>query len=277
MSAGFRVAGVMGWPVAHSLSPVIHRFWLDAAGVDGDYVRLPVRPEALGAALRALPALGFSGVNLTVPHKVAALAHLDRLEEGARRVGAANIVTVGADGSLAGDNSDVAGAAEALAQVGAGPGRPAAVLGSGGAARAALAALAGLGVEEVRLVARDAERAGALAQALAPGARLFALEAAGEAFAGALVVNATSLGMRGGPAVPEALLAALEAAAGLFDMVYAPLETPFLVRARALGLPAVDGLVMLVGQAAAAFAAFFGLDPVRERDGELRALLAGVA
>ncbi|MFN7174783.1 MAG: methylmalonyl-CoA mutase family protein, partial [Thermaurantiacus tibetensis] len=145
------------------------------------------------------------------------------------------------------------------------------------AVRAALAALAGLGVEEVRLVARDAERAGALAQALAPGARLFALEAAGEAFAGALVVNATSLGMRGGPAVPEALLAALEAAAGLFDMVYAPLETPFLVRARALGLPAVDGLVMLVGQAAAAFAAFFGLDPVRERDGELRALLAGVA
>ena len=274
MTVGFRAAGVMGWPVAHSRSPVIHRFWLEALGLDGDYVRLPVAPQALGAALRALPALGLAGVNLTVPHKVAALAHLDRVDDAARAVGAVNLVTVD-DRGLAGTNSDVAGVAEALDRLGVGAGATVAVLGTGGAARAALAAIAGRAVAEVRLLARDPAAAAALLEAFGLRGRAGGLGAAAEAFAGAVVVNATSLGMAGADPMPAALADACAGAAGVFDMVYAPLQTALLARARAAGVPAVDGLVMLVGQAAPAFRAFYGAEAPRDRDAALRALLEG--
>lgn len=273
MSGDFRLAGVMGWPVAHSRSPLIHRFWLEALGMEGDYARLPVRPGALAAALGALPALGFAGVNLTVPHKVAALAHLDSVTPVARAAGAVNIVTVGPDGRLHGDNSDVAGVQAALDALPVGTGTPVALLGSGGAARAALAALAGRGVDEVRLVARDRGKAADLLAAFGLAGAAAGLEEAERACAGAVVVNATSLGMRGADPVPDALVAAVTGGRGLFDMVYAPLETPLLAAARAAGLPVADGLIMLVGQAAAAFAAFYGAAAPRERDAELRALL----
>ncbi|WP_448582999.1 shikimate dehydrogenase family protein [Thermaurantiacus sp.] len=270
--SGLPVAGVMGWPVAQSKSPHIHRFWLQALGRDGDYVRLPVRPEALGAALRGLPALGFAGVNLTLPHKVAALAHVDAADDRARAVGAANLVRV-EDGGLVASNSDVEGVREALALLEVGSGSTVAVLGSGGAARAALAALAELGVGEVRLVARNGEAARALLEAFALPGRVWALADAGTAFAGAVVVNATSLGMAGAAPMPAPLVDAVGAAAGVFDMVYAPLETALLARGRGKGLPVVDGLVMLIGQARAGFRAFFAAEPPRERDAELRALL----
>ncbi len=277
MSGAFRVAGVMGWPVAHSRSPVIHRFWLAALGMDGDYVRLPVRPEALGAALAALPALGLAGVNLTVPHKVAALAHVDAASAAAGRVGALNIITVAADGRLLGDNSDVAGVEAALDLLAFGPDVPVALVGSGGAARAALAALAARGVGDLRLVVRDPGKGEALLAGFGLAGRVAGLDAAADACAGAVMVNATSLGMRGADPVPDALLAAVGASRGLFDMVYAPLETPLLAAARARGLPVADGLVMLIGQAAGAFAAFYGCAPPRARDAELRALLTAAA
>lgn len=269
-----RLAGVMGWPVAHSKSPVIHRFWLSVLGLDGDYVRLPVRPEDLGQALRSLPALGFAGVNLTVPHKVAALAHVDMADPRAGAVGAANLVRV-EEGRLVAGNSDVDGVLAALARLGVGRGAVVALLGSGGAARAALAALAALDVMEVRLLARNRAAAAALLTGFALPGRVAGLDAAADAMAGAVLVNATSLGMAGAEPMPAALLDAAGRAAGVFDMVYAPLETALLARARAAGIPAVDGLVMLVGQARAGFAAFYGVEPPGGRDDALRALLLG--
>jgi shikimate dehydrogenase len=259
-------AGVMGWPVAHSQSPLIHRFWLEALGLAGDYARLPVPPGRLGGALAALAPLGLAGVNLTVPHKVAALAHLDSLDPAARAVGAVNTVLVGDGGRLHGTNTDVAGIIEALA-----PRRFAHVvlLGAGGAARAAVAALGALGAGRLTICNRSAAAAEALLAASGLPGEVRPLE--GATPAADLLVNATSLGMAGQPP----LEVAIGGAPLVFDMVYAPLETPLLAGARARGLETVDGLAMLIGQAARAFQLFYGAEPPRARDAELRALLAG--
>ena len=157
-----RLAGVMGWPVAHSRSPRIHGYWLEEKGIDGAYLPLAVRPEALDAALDALPALGFRGCNLTAPHKEAALARMNSLSETARRIGAVNTVTVGEGGALRGDNTDGYGFISHLRQEAPGwePTAPVAVLGAGGAARAVVDALAAAGVPEIRLLNRSADRAG---------------------------------------------------------------------------------------------------------------------
>src|SRR6266702_3192256 len=165
-----RLAVIMGWPVAHSRSPALHNFWLDEQGVDGAYVPLPVRPEDLARALLALPALGFRGCNLTIPHKQMALSVVDRVEPLARRIGAMNTVIVMADGSLEGRNTDVFGFRENLRERApdwkptAGP---AVVLGAGGAARAVVAALSEARVEEIRIVNRTLARAEQLADDLA--------------------------------------------------------------------------------------------------------------
>lgn len=253
-------AGVIGWPVAHSKSPVIHRFWLEALGIDGDYGRFAVHPDNLPAAIRALPALGLAGVNVTVPHKVAVMALLDRIEDSARRAGACNTVTVGADGKLTGLNTDIAGFAEPLAGRGL-AGRPAVVIGAGGAARAVLLALDALGCAPIQLRNRTADKARALATELG-----IAVEAAGldaPLPPAALLVNASSLGMTGSPPL-DLDLAPLPGDALVYDIVYAPLETPLLAAARARGLATIDGLAMLVGQAAAAFERFFGAAPPRD-------------
>jgi shikimate dehydrogenase len=259
-----RLAGIMGWPVAHSRSPLLHGFWLDETGVDGVYVPLPVRPERLDEAMRALPALGFRGVNLTIPHKERALAVADRVEPLARRIGAANTIVVGEDGSLEARNTDAYGFRENLrdAVPDWDPNSGAAVvLGAGGSARAVVAALVDAGVAEIRLINRTRARAETLARGLAAPAAAITVhswdEADGLLDGAGLLVNTTSLGMEGQP--PLVLdLAALPRAAAVVDIVYVPLETPLLAAARRRGNRVADGLGMLLHQGRPGFEAWFG-------------------
>jgi len=263
-----KLAGIMGWPVAHSRSPALHNFWLDEHGIDGAYVPLPVRPEELAPALLALPMLGFRGVNLTIPHKRMALSVVDRVEPLARRIGAMNTVIVGADGSLEGRNTDVYGFRENLRE-GAPDWKPtrgpAVVLGAGGAARAVVAALIEMGVAELRLVNRTRGRAERVAEELAAprgGISILPWEARDAALKDAgLLVNATSLGMTGEPDLAIDL-ALLPPSAVVADLVYVPLETALLAAARRRGHCCVDGLGMLLHQGRPGFEAWFGA-PVR--------------
>ena len=270
-----RLAGIVGWPVGHSASPRLHGYWLDLYGIDGAYVPLPVRPENLDTALRALPRLGFAGVNVTVPHKEAALAIVDEAAPLASRIGAVNTIIVRTDGSLRGENTDgfgfIANLEECVPGWRADAG-PAALLGAGGAARAVGAALLDAGAPELRLLNRTEARAQALAEALGERASAAPLDDS-RAFAGAaLVVNTTTLGMRGQPAL-EVDLGALPRTAVVSDIVYVPLRTPLLAAAQARGHRTADGLGMLLHQARPGFAAWFGVTPaVTER---LRAAVAG--
>jgi shikimate dehydrogenase len=260
-----RLAGVMGWPVAHSRSPALHGFWLAEHGIDGAYVPLPVRPEHLAAALRALPLLGFAGCNLTLPHKEAALAIVDRLSPEARRIGAVNTVIVAGDGTLEGDNTDAFGFIENLRATLPGwraDHAPAVVLGAGGGARSVAAALAAAGVPEIRLINRHRQRAVELAAALGGPITVRDWQERADALAGAgLLVNATTLGMTG-EAPLDLPLDALPKAAVVTDIVYVPLETPLLATARRRGHRVVDGLGMLLHQGRPGFAAWFGTTPV---------------
>jgi shikimate dehydrogenase len=255
-------AGVIGWPVEHSLSPRIHGFWLKKYGIDGDYAALPVPPEKLRGELKSLAERGYSGVNLTAPHKETALSCVDELEPLARRIGAVNTITVRADGSLLGRNTDVYGFTQNLLMAGFHvEKKPTTLLGAGGAARAGLAALLAMGFDDIRILNRTRKRAEALAEEFAPDKiKAFdwgdarALEGAG------LLANATSLGLEGQPELQIAL-DALPAEAWVTDMVYAPLRTELLKQASRRGNKTVDGLGMLLHQARPAFAAFFSVDP----------------
>ena len=257
-------AGVMGWPVEHSRSPAVHGFWLRHYGIAGDYVKLPVRPEGLRTALRALGEEGFAGCNLTLPHKEAALAIVDHIDASARRIGAVNTIIVRPDRTLEGRNTDAFGFIENL-RAGA-PGwradrGAAVVLGAGGAARAVLTALIDAGVAEIRLLNRHRARAESLTAALGGPIRVLDWEARARVLAdAALLVNTTSLGMHGAPPL-ELALDALDPAAVVNDIVYVPLETPLLAAARRRGNTVVDGLGMLLHQARPAFAAWFGVMP----------------
>lgn len=264
MNDGPRVAGVMGWPVEHSRSPIIHRYWLERHGIAGDYIKLPVRPENLERGLRALSALGFAGCNLTLPHKEMALAIVDRVDPLARRIGAINTVVVGADGSLEGRNTDAFGFIENL-RAGAPQWRartgPALVLGAGGGARAAIAALLDEGIPELYLANRGLARADALAEAFGERVRVVSWERRARALAGVtLLVNATSLGMTNAPSL-DLPLDLLPPSATVTDLVYVPLMTPLLAAARDRGNPVVDGLGMLMHQGRPGFAAWFGVLP----------------
>ena len=269
LTGAAKLAGLMGWPVHHSRSPRLHGYWLDHYGIDGVYVPLSVAPDRLEQALRALPALGFRGTNLTIPHKVAALSIVDEVTETARRIGAVNTVVVEADDRLVGDNTDGFGfMASLLAEET--PWRasegPAVLLGAGGAARAIAVALLDAAVPELRLVNRTVERAERLAEDLrhmADGIEIAVLpwEARAEALKDAnLLVNTTSLGMEGQPPL-EIILDQLPAAALVTDIVYAPLETGLLAAARARKNPVVDGLGMLLHQGRPGFSAWFGVEP----------------
>ena len=275
LSGRTRLAGIMGWPVAHSLSPRLHGHWLLRYGIDGAYVPLPVRPERLEQALSALPALGCVGVNLTIPHKEAAVSLVDRLSPRAERIGAVNTVVVEADGMLSGDNTDGFGFIAALSESQAGwraEAGPAVVLGAGGAARAVAVALLDAGVPEVRLLNRTPERARALADDLGGAVHTVNWTVRAAALDGAaLLVNTTSLGMHGQPPLDLAL-DALPPRALVTDVVYTPLITPLLALAQARGNPVVDGLGMLLHQARPGFRAWFGVDP--EVDDDLRAVVA---
>lgn len=256
-----RLAGVMGWPVAHSQSPRLHGYWLSEHGVDGAYLPLAVRPDDLAAALRALPVLGFRGVNLTLPHKERALALCDEVSEPARRIGAVNTIVVDEDRRLVGSNTDAFGFLANLRDVSdwRADAGPAVVLGAGGAARAVAVALSDAGVESIALINRTASRAEALAQTLGGAVHAVPWAARADALAGAaLLVNTTTLGMSGQPPL-ELDLDALPGDAVVNDIVYAPLETPLLATARARGNPVVDGLGMLLHQARPGFEAWFGV------------------
>jgi shikimate dehydrogenase len=278
ISGKARLAGVMGWPVGHSLSPRLHNYWLDLHGIDGAFVPLPVAPEHFAQALRILPRLGFRGVNVTVPHKEAALAAVDRVDPLARRIGAVNTVVMGEDGTLTGTNTDAYGfSAHLAASV---PGFSAAsgaavVIGAGGAARAIAVALADAGAPEIRIINRTLSRAEELALALGGSARVVDWSGRAQALEGAaIVVNTTTQGMTGQAAL-DLDLSHLPGTAVVYDIVYSPLETPLLASARARGLWAVDGLGMLLHQAVAGFEAWFGVRPAVTA--ELRAhVLAGL-
>jgi shikimate dehydrogenase len=283
LSGRAALAGVMGWPVGHSLSPRLHGFWLRQHRIDGAYVPLAVAPDRLEQALRALPAMGFRGANLTIPHKEPALGAVDRITPAAARAGAVNTVIVGPDGLL-GDNTDGYGFMENLA-AGAPTWRaadgPAVLLGAGGAARAIAVALIDAGAPELRLVNRTLTRAETLAAQLADAAHergtvltVLPWQDKDALFGASLLVNTTSLGMTGQPPL-EIDLAPLPAGALVTDIVYSPLETDLLATARARGHAVVDGLGMLLHQARPGFRAWFGVDP--EVSDALRAtVLAGL-
>jgi len=260
----FVLAGVMGWPVAHSRSPLIHGHWIAHYGLRGAYVPLAVQPAQLERALRALPVLGFAGCNLTIPHKVQALSILDQIDPIARRIGAVNTVLVQTDGSLLGTNTDAFGYIESLRE--AQPAwvaeqGPAVVLGAGGASRAVLCALIDAGVPLIRVCNRDAGKAQVLAQEF--GAVVQALPWAQRHAAlldAQLLANTTSLGMHGQEAL-DIRLDDLPAKAVVSDIVYVPRMTPLLAAAQARGNPIAEGLGMLLHQARPAFAAWFGSMP----------------
>lgn len=258
------LAGVIGHPIAHSRSPALHGFWLRRYGVKGHYIPMDVAPADLEATLRHLPKIGFVGLNVTIPHKEAVLKIADVITDRAALIGAANTLIFRKDGKIHADNTDGAGFIANLRQnapdwvPAAGP---AAVFGAGGAARAVVAALIEVGVPEIRISNRSRPRAEALRADF--GAKLVVydwVQAANMLEGAVTVINTTSLGMAGKPEfrVP---LDALEPGAVVNDLVYNPLKTQFLQEAEARGAVTVDGLGMLLHQAAPGFERWFGPNP----------------
>jgi shikimate dehydrogenase len=258
------LAGVIGHPIAHSRSPALHGFWLRRYGVKGHYIPMDVAPADLETTLRHLPKIGFVGLNVTLPHKEAILKIADVISDRAALIGAANTLIFRKDGKIHADNTDGAGFVANLRQnaphwvPAAGP---AAVFGAGGAARAVVAALIEVGVPEIRIANRSRPRAEALRADF--GAKLVVydwVQAANMLEGAATVINTTSLGMAGKPEfrVP---LDALEPGAVVNDLVYNPLKTAFLAEAEERGATIVDGLGMLLHQAAPGFERWFGPTP----------------
>ncbi len=256
------VAGVVGAPVSHSLSPVIFNAWLKAARIDAVYVAFPTSDAGLAALVRGFRGGVVRGLNVTAPLKEQALALADEVSEAARRAGAANLLIFAPDGAAVADNTDGAGLLSALQEQAPGldlRAAPAVILGAGGAARGAAAALIAAGVPQVRLVNRTHSRAASLAAAMGPKTAAFPWTVAAAAFSGAgLIINSTPPSARIDSVVS---LADVPASVVVMDMVYRPVRTPFLMRAEAHGLRVVDGLAMLIGQARPAFAAMFGAPP----------------
>ena len=253
-------AEVIGDPIAHSKSPLIHRHWLAGLGIAGDYRATRVEADELGSFLDRRRADGnWRGCNVTIPHKQAVLPHLDVVDGRAAAIGAVNCI-IPTSAGLVGYNTDVDGVAAALDETPL-EGRKAAIIGAGGAARAALAYLAGRNSGTAALLVRNPDKAraleGSFSGKLVVGSFEGAMHLLDDA---AAIINASPLGMTGCEPMPRELLAAVAAASKptLLDMVYSPIETEFLSAARA---QAVDGLTMLVGQAARAFELFFGTRP----------------
>lgn len=264
MTAQGKLAAVIGWPVRQSVSPVLHSHWLREHGIKGAYVPLPIEPAHFGRCVAAMPLMGFAGASVTVPHKEAAFALASSLDEDSRATGAVNTLVFDGE-NIAGLNTDVRGFAASLAET-LGPDvarrGPAAVLGAGGAARAIVLALQRAGCPEIRVINRTPARSDALARS-ASGSAIRPMPwgdwKAGLADVG-LLVNTTSLGMTGKPAL-EIGLECLPRSAAVADIVYNPLETDLLRAAKAEGRAAMDGLGMLMHQAVPAFAAWFGVTP----------------
>ena len=264
-------AGIIGWPVGHSLSPVLHGYWLKEYGIDGDYVRLAVEPKDFDAALKRARDEGFAGLNVTVPHKEAAFKLARRRDAAAEICGAVNLLLFGPDGmpeGIEGRNTDHYGLRKSLEQeLGkkALAGKTAILLGAGGAARGAVLALEELGASQIHILNRHQARAEALAHDLTIKLKARLVPGPPSSFGAiaegtALLVNASSGGMVGKEKL-ELDLASLPATAPVCDLVYDPLETGLLKDARQRGHKVIDGLGMLMHQAAPSFAAFFGKEP----------------
>ena len=267
-------AEVIGDPIAHSKSPTIHNFWLRELDIDAEYRKTRVAPEELGRYFlqrRADP--DWLGCNVTIPHKIAALEFVDDPGGVRERIGAINTVACETGGPLIGTNTDAGGFLQPLLAR-KWQGSHAIMVGAGGAAQAVGFALRSVGVETLTLVARDADKAKALLVRLGIAGEVLDFSAALPS--ADLLVNASALGMTGHPSfAPD--LAALPPRALVYDIVYAPLETPLLAAARAAGLETIDGLEMLIGQAALAFDIFFDAPAPREKDEALRELLLAPA
>jgi shikimate dehydrogenase len=262
ITARTRVAGVAGAPVRHSLSPMIHNAWLRAAGIDGVYVAFAPPQDAFPAFAEGLRGGAVAGLNVTIPFKQQALAVADSASDLARAAGAANLLLFHENGRIEARNTDGEGLIQALAVQAPGfdPATgPALVLGAGGAARGAVAALLQAGAPRVDVCNRTLDRARQLAEAFGPAVRAYDQPDRAAADA-AVVVNATSLGLGGG-AGPELDWAVVPDNCVAMDMVYKPLTTDFLSRAKARGLRTVDGLEMLIRQAMPSFEAFYGAPP----------------
>ena len=268
-------ACVIGWPVEHSRSPAIHRYWLDLYGIDGAYEIEAVRPEELAGFLGSLGERGYAGANVTLPHKEEALRLAPVVDEAARAIGAANTLWLDAAGRLNASNSDAYGFITNLNQEAPhwNKGRrPVMVLGAGGAARAILYGLIGQGASRILLTNRTRDRAEALAGTFGPAVSVVDWDARNQALAGCgLLVNATSLGMTGKEPL-DIDVEVLPEDAAIADIVYNPLKTPLLAAARARGKQVVGGLGMLLYQAVPGFERWFGVRP--EVTKELRAHVA---
>lgn len=271
---GFRTAGIMGWPVSHSRSPLLHGHWLAQHELPGAYIPLPVAPDALPLAVQGLSALGFAGCNVTIPHKVAVIPYLHQVDPMARKMGAVNTIVVSAEGQLSGYNNDGYGYIQGLldafpnwrANVG-----PITVIGAGGAARAVVVSLAERGATEIRVLNRSIDKALALEQELGAPVKAYPWESRHDALDGvALLVNTTNQGMKGQPAL-DLSLDRLPRHCLVSDVIYTPMETPLLAAARERGHATVNGMGMLLNQARPAFEAWFGINP--KITAELRALM----
>lgn len=258
------MAGVMGWPIAHSRSPIIHNYWVKQFGLHGRYEHLPIEPQNLEAAIYKLRSDGYAGCNITLPHKVEALKCMDWIDPLAQRIGAINTIVVQPNGALHGFNHDGFGYIESLRE--ASPkwqadSGPVVVLGAGGASRAIIVSLLDAGATEIRLLNRTKTKADALAQEFGGTVASFDWRYRNEALTDAsLLVNTTSQGMQG-HAELEIDLSQLPTTALVSDAIYIPLETALLSAARQRGNPTVNGLGMLLHQARPAFQAWFGIMP----------------
>jgi shikimate dehydrogenase len=260
----FLLAGVMGWPVMHSRSPMLHTYLMKQHGLAGTYVPLAIKPDDLAAALRGLAPLGFSGCNITIPHKEQALRIVEHVDDVARRIGAVSCISVRSDGTLAATNNDAFGFVQNILQqqpAWRAEAGPIVVIGAGGGARAVVYSLAERGAREVRVVNRTRARANALAREFGPPVASVEWADRSRALSdAAMLVNTTSQGMAG-QAPLDLSLDALPTQALVSDIVYVPLETPLLAAARQRGNPTVDGLGMLLHQVRPAWQAWFGIDP----------------
>lgn len=264
MDNKFVMAGVMGWPVAHSRSPVIHNHWIRHYGLNGAYGLFPVQPQNIDDAIRGLKVLGLAGCNITIPHKVEAMKRMDWVDPLAQRMGAINTIVVQSDGALHGFNNDGFGFIQSLRdekpdwRADAGP---VTVLGAGGAARAIVLSLIDEGATEIRLINRTRAKANALAQEFGKQVTSYDWSERHDALAAcALLINTTNQGMHGQPDL-DLQLDLLPTTALVADAIYIPLETALLAQARQRGNTGVNGLGMLLNQARPAFKAWFGVMP----------------
>lgn len=258
------LAGVIGCPVAHSKSPLLHGHWLRTYDIQGHYVPLHVEPADLEATIRMMPKMGFVGANVTIPHKEAVMAIADEITERASQIGAANTLVFRADGTILADNTDGYGFITNLMQ-GAPNWEPAAgpavVLGAGGACRAVIASLLEAGVTDIILTNRTRDRAEQLRSDFGSKVRVVDWDQAANVLEeGKLVVNTTSLGMTGKPKL-QIPLEGLRSDAVVTDLIYTPLQTDLLQHAEKIGCTTVDGLGMLIHQAVPGFEQWFGTRP----------------